>query len=43
MYLEDIIREIRQLQKDKYHVVLCTKAIRTDKLTEKEVEGEGGG
>lgn len=40
MYL---IREISQLQKDKYHVVLFTKAIRTDKLIEKDVEGDGEG
>lgn len=40
MYL---IREISQLQKDKHHVVLFTKAIRTDKLIEKDVEGDGGG
>lgn len=43
IYLEDIIGEISQLQKDKYHVVLFTKGIRSDKLIENEVEGDGGG
>ena len=43
IYLEDIIGEISQLQKDKYCVVLFTKGVRSDKLIEKEVEGDGGG